>query len=673
MTFCEAQVRYLLSLKQRNVHIDATASLVAVPSIINLHSQTIYLYSFIVPGGDGFGPISVCDILLGSHDSVTIGGLYRYFGSMLKKVSATKKLHKMETDFSLALLHALTWGFNHMTLHQCIQTLYDIYERGIGLEDGLVIVHICSSHLIKTVLNKAEKCFPNKRTQGHERRVVGAFMNKLIHCDSVASAAKIYESLVKVFGFEKEPENLDEILKDLENNADHNIDINVDDDLDHETVDDGGVPELGSTSAKTQEKSAAVTKNSPYCEVFKSVETKVLSNRKCTETNNRFCSENFMKYMTDFLMPYFPLWSAINIIQVGLFRDSNAPIENYFRILKYLVFKTEKKLTVPRFIMRYFEFIKASLKERKFSLETTRQVKRRAKDDDNPSEVWKRRNTERTHVNRHLTHDKFVGSPEKIPAEILKLAAASEGLDSFKDFEAQVGSPCTTSCESPSKISETTMLEEEYATESEMVDDELTEIEDSENLEADMMSSPDTVNCEIDCVNVSRQGSSGLSSTTFDEPPWRNIENYPEKWRDTNFYIDGMLITEHCLKTLLPDEYVDDNIINAFMKIINANTQGDNKPLVFDVHFFYSLMASDGRVGFMNWANRVKAFTYAIWLLPLCQGKHWTLFVIVFPHKCIVYIDSLRKTPGSDIVQRLCAFIEKLHMRKDTPKLDLAE
>lgn len=100
-----------------------------------------------------------------------------------------------------------------------------------------------------------------------------------------------------------------------------------------------------------------------------------------------------------------------------------------------------------------------------------------------------------------------------------------------------------------------------------------------------------------------------------------------------------MLINKHSSQTLLPDKYLDDNVVNVFCEIL-IQKYPENMPLIFDAQFLYSLLqCQDGRVGFMKWAQNRKAWTFDIWLLSLCNQSHWTLFVVIFLYKCIVYLD----------------------------------
>lgn len=155
------------------------------------------------------------------------------------------------------------------------------------------------------------------------------------------------------------------------------------------------------------------------------------------------------------------------------------------------------------------------------------------------------------------------------------------------------------------------------------------------------------------------------------EYPWREVDifTYPEKWRDLSFYQSSFMINEACLKTLLPGELIEDNIVNLFLRLgiqENANDQW----LIFDSQFFVTLLDDTDRFGFVRWAQKVEAWKYNIWLMPECEGKHWTLMVIVFSSQTIVYLDSLHGTPHKQLMSRLCGFMEKIFGKRDLPQYE---
>lgn len=72
-----------------------------------------------------------------------------------------------------------------------------------------------------------------------------------------------------------------------------------------------------------------------------------------TEENsvkNKFYLPAFMDYFEEYMLPYFPLFSAIIIQEFGHFRESNAAIENYFRNLKNVEYLNKKNMLCPRFV-----------------------------------------------------------------------------------------------------------------------------------------------------------------------------------------------------------------------------------------------------------------------------------------------------------------------------------
>jgi len=114
-------------------------------------------------------------------------------------------------------------AFNSMTLWQYLQLIHNITEKQNHDEINFVIIYVCSFHLIKTIIQKNKKCFPNLKKSSCsvtynsavvlQRTVVGIFVGKLLHCDSVASATEIYESFVQLFGLPKKVKNFHSVCE----------------------------------------------------------------------------------------------------------------------------------------------------------------------------------------------------------------------------------------------------------------------------------------------------------------------------------------------------------------------------------------------------------------------------------------------------------------------------
>ena len=129
------------------------------------------------------------------------------------------------------------------------------------------------------------------------------------------------------------------------------------------------------------------------------------------------------------------------------------------------------------------------------------------------------------------------------------------------------------------------------------------------------------------------------------------------------------MIDQTSLQTLLPNSYIDDNIINAFAKIIKENT-AETEPLIFDPLFITSLTNDTEKYGFMKWAQKVKSWSHKLWLVPRCENAHWTLIVVVFPTKEIIYLDSMHGKLPKTFLRKFCGFVEKLFSTKNIPLCD---
>lgn len=113
------------------------------------------------------------------------------------------------------------------------------------------------------------------------------------------------------------------------------------------------------------------------------------------------------------------------------------------------------------------------------------------------------------------------------------------------------------------------------------------------------------------------------SNTCGISNPWleTNVDVYPENWRLLSFYVSNILINEQNLMSLLPNAEIGDNIINSFLNISNS-TNLQKEPLIFDPQFFVQLLDESKRFGFFRWAQKIRAWTYKIWLMPKCENSH---------------------------------------------------
>ncbi|KYN09815.1 Sentrin-specific protease [Trachymyrmex cornetzi] len=135
--------------------------------------------------------------------------------------------------------------------------------------------------------------------------------------------------------------------------------------------------------------------------------------------------------------------------------------------------------------------------------------------------------------------------------------------------------------------------------------------------------------------------------------------NYPSIPPNFKKAINGINLSQMNLQTLLPNEWLDDSVLGAFISAVC--TFSPEITLAFDVFFLESLI-SNGRIsgGYEKWAEKTNIWEYKIWLIPVHLGAHWTLLIVV-PHRQIfIYIDSLHIKIPNHILIQICNFMDSV-------------
>jgi len=126
----------------------------------------------------------------------------------------------------------------------------------------------------------------------------------MLHCNYVLAAVGVYYVFVKLFGNECEVNDFNHLVQ-------QSIKIIIED------VNSSSVVNSSSDTYSSQAQAETFTfdrKSSLYYHAFKIIEMSARESSKIDAKSNLFyfCKE-FFDYVTDFLMSYFPLWSATDI------------------------------------------------------------------------------------------------------------------------------------------------------------------------------------------------------------------------------------------------------------------------------------------------------------------------------------------------------------------------
>ena len=140
-------------------------------------------------------------------------------------------------------------------------------------------------------------------------------------------------------------------------------------------------------------------------------------------------------------------------------------------------------------------------------------------------------------------------------------------------------------------------------------------------------------------------------------------------------------VTRRDIATIRPDKWLNDEVINLFMKLLDARSQAATDAALPKCYFaqtnFYTKLA-EGPNGYCykdvrRWTKKVDVFTKDLLIVPIhCHGNHWTLAVVNFKSKRFEYYDSLF---GSEdmVLKHLRRWLEDEHQEKKKAPYDTGE
>jgi len=154
-----------------------------------------------------------------------------------------------------------------MSLMNYLTVIFNKHENNERLEHGFTVIHICSSHLVKTVLRKSKTLMKNSR----QIRLAGMAIAKLIHCDKLSEARNVFRSSVKVFNLNVQDPDYDECLDMISNVTSDVNDSVIDGGVNFDKA-EGTIEDIAETVDRTR-------KESPFYKTFNDIFTTVLAEK----------------------------------------------------------------------------------------------------------------------------------------------------------------------------------------------------------------------------------------------------------------------------------------------------------------------------------------------------------------------------------------------------------
>lgn len=134
--------------------------------------------------------------------------------------------------------------------------------------------------------------------------------------------------------------------------------------------------------------------------------------------------------------------------------------------------------------------------------------------------------------------------------------------------------------------------------------------------------------------------------------------------------IDGAQITRKDIQTLHGLNWLNDEIINAYMTLLCTRSQrsGFKRSYSFNT-FFYPKLVSSGYASVKRWTRRVDLFSNDYIIVPVHLGNHWCLSFIDFTKKTVSYFDSMGGSPNK-CCDRLLSYLKDESKDKKKQEFD---
>ncbi|CAG8450976.1 5271_t:CDS:10 [Paraglomus occultum] len=140
--------------------------------------------------------------------------------------------------------------------------------------------------------------------------------------------------------------------------------------------------------------------------------------------------------------------------------------------------------------------------------------------------------------------------------------------------------------------------------------------------------------------------------------------------------IEKYEITLHDFDTLRPGQWLNDEVINAYLQMLlnRAKRETRRKVHIFNT-FFYTTLATKGYDGVKRWARRAKidVFEQDLILIPINQASHWFLAAIRLPDRLIEIYDSMPRTDATMTFDTIMYYLAQTHKDKTGQNLDKSQ
>lgn len=413
-------VHHLRSRLPVSLYLDATGGVV---SKIPDQPKCVLYYALALPGkGKNTPPLPVCEMLSSDHSIPPISFWLMQFALHLTKYTHLT-VHKVETDYSWALIQSVMLAFNKEHIISYLNRAYECCTGKKTWDDSKSVLHICATHVLKAVRQSIKK---QTDDEGLRDFALFAFA-RLQNASSMTESSTVFRALCTLLTTPQNTERVKENRNILES-----IILRFKQDTPEETI-----PSEDWETCKTEERKheRSITANSPFFayfqQILKEVKEQAIDETCSTDEDNPYFCPGILKVLFDTYLAIFPLWSGLLLGDLRRHelherdnltanasqqtRDTNCHIENWFRIVKHSILHSKKKLRPGTFIRTMFRSMQGRYTEHiiQHNLSQELLLKPLAPMNllDQSKETWMRKDQERFPVSK----SKFFSVPESVP------------------------------------------------------------------------------------------------------------------------------------------------------------------------------------------------------------------------------------------------------------------
>ena len=334
--YSHKQIELLKLLDRKGIvlNLDATGSLISKPPSC---PKKIYYYALKIQHPEfSTSPVPLAEMISSDHSTAEISHfLNKWFLSIKLFNKNELKINKVEIDFSWACIHSTCLAFNKFTILSYLQNCREfIYDNG-KIDVSTTVLHLCSAHIMHRISYNLEKKF---KIDKQIKRIVLHVFDRMVNCKHMDEINQLFGLLCYILCSKKQTSVYFDKLNQLEKCVKGEINVSI------------NVPEEFEDESDNHLNGVTYREKSPFGRHFDLVYQRTLVSLSQVDDISQY-DPNSVSYnpkIIEFLLthyfPLLPLWSGIILSSINseeISTDSNAIVENWFRIVKHSIFNSE--------------------------------------------------------------------------------------------------------------------------------------------------------------------------------------------------------------------------------------------------------------------------------------------------------------------------------------------